>query len=68
MYLCRFLINLLHRLGIRKPYLPVPRRRLRALPLRAVPRHRLAMGAHAGTLTGACVLLRRRSRRSRSAL
>jgi hypothetical protein len=46
MYLRGLLINLLHRLRIRKPDLPVSRWRRRALPLRAVARHRLAMCAH----------------------
>ncbi len=46
-YLRGLLIDLLHRLGIRKPDVPVPGRRRRALPLRAMPRHRLAMCAHA---------------------
>lgn len=51
-YLRSLLVDLLHRLGIREPNVPVPGRRRRTLPLRAMPRHRLAMCAHARCRSG----------------
>src|SRR6266404_986955 len=46
MYLPRALIDLHHRLGVRKPDLPIRGGRARALPLRAMARHGLPMRVH----------------------